>query len=160
MVYLKLRPYRQTTVAQRLNQKLAPRYYGPYEIVERIGPVAYKLKLPPASSIHPVFHVSQIKKMVGDQQVTLDLPTDGASENIVEPEEVMGKRKISGQQEVLIAWKGLPTSEATWESFEQIQQQFPEFPLEDKVNFQGGSNDMIAGRFGKVYERRSKKRNT
>ncbi|GJZ47932.1 putative mitochondrial protein [Tanacetum coccineum] len=49
-VYLNLRPYRQTSVAQRANQKLAPRFYGPYEAVERIGQVAYKLKLPSDSA--------------------------------------------------------------------------------------------------------------
>lgn len=94
MVYLKLRPYRQVTVAHRINQKLAPRYYGPYEIVERIGQVAYKLKLPPTSSIHSVFHVSQLKKMVGEQQVTVDLRANGASEGVVEPEGVLGTRKV------------------------------------------------------------------
>ena len=54
-VYLKLQPYRLRSLAKRINQKLSPRYYGPYEIVEKISPVAYKLLLPATSLVHPVF---------------------------------------------------------------------------------------------------------
>jgi hypothetical protein len=49
----------------RIKGKLAPRYIGPYEIIEACGPMVYKLKLPPKmSAIHNVFHVSQLKKCV------------------------------------------------------------------------------------------------
>jgi hypothetical protein len=61
-VYLKVSP---TKGVQRfgIKGKLAPRYIGPYEIIEACGPVAYKLKIPPKmSAIHNVFHVSQLKK--------------------------------------------------------------------------------------------------
>lgn len=45
--------------------KLAPRYIGPYEIIEKCGPVAYRIKLPDKlSAVHNVFHVSQLKKCV------------------------------------------------------------------------------------------------
>jgi hypothetical protein len=57
-VYLKLQPYVQSSLAPRSNQKLAFKFFGPYPVVRRIGSVAYKLKLPDDSSIHPVFHVS------------------------------------------------------------------------------------------------------
>ncbi|KAI0516451.1 hypothetical protein KFK09_009130 [Dendrobium nobile] len=74
-VYLKLRPYRQRTMAQRRNEKLAARYFGPFEVEERIGEVAYRLRLPPTARIHPVFHVSQLRRVVGEHAVSPELPS-------------------------------------------------------------------------------------
>jgi hypothetical protein len=61
-VYVKLEPYVQMIVARRSNHKLSYKYFGPYPIVQKVGEVAYKLQLPPSSQIHPVIHVSQLKK--------------------------------------------------------------------------------------------------
>ena len=61
MVYLKLQLYIQSSVAVRANHKLSYKYFGPYEVLQRVGAVAYKLKLPDSSHVHPVFHVSQLK---------------------------------------------------------------------------------------------------
>ncbi|KAL6177033.1 hypothetical protein ACLB2K_053665 [Fragaria x ananassa] len=64
-VYVKLQPYKQQSVAKRKSHKLSTRYYDPFEVEERIETVAYKLKLPAATKIHPTFYVSLLKKKLG-----------------------------------------------------------------------------------------------
>ena len=90
-MFLKLQPYRQSTVAFRSSFKLAPRFFGPYQVLQRIGPVAYRLQLPPGSMIHDVFHVSLLKKKLGPvTPVSPDLPpVSDASTILPQPEEVL-----------------------------------------------------------------------
>jgi len=64
-VYVKLQPYRQHSVAHRLNQKLSPRYFGPFPILARVEALAFRLQLPVQAKIHRVFHVSLLKKYAG-----------------------------------------------------------------------------------------------
>jgi hypothetical protein len=74
LVYLKLQPHIQTSIALRSNNKLSFKLYGPFRILQKIGVVAYKLDLPSSSQIHPVIHVSQLKKHVPPQvEVSSDL---------------------------------------------------------------------------------------
>jgi len=61
-VYLKIRPYRRKTLAVHPNEKLAPRFYGPFAIEQRVGPMAYKLALLAPYHVHHVFHVSQLRE--------------------------------------------------------------------------------------------------
>jgi hypothetical protein len=76
-VFLKIQPYVHWSLAPRSNQKLAFKFFGPYEILERVGAMVYKLKLPLTSAIHPVFHVSQLKKLISEKvQVSPALPCD------------------------------------------------------------------------------------
>lgn len=117
---------------------MAPKLYGPYEIIKKIGEVAYRLKLPLEAVIHNVFHVSQLKRKLGQQQQTQLIAPKLTKEFELQlnPETVLGIRwsKELGANEWLIKWKNLPKTEATWESVYLMNQQFPDFHLEDKVN--------------------------
>jgi len=62
LMNVKLQPYHQFSVAQRLDHKLAPKFFSPFPVVLRIGSVAYRLQLPPTSKIRPIFHISQLRK--------------------------------------------------------------------------------------------------
>jgi len=74
-VFLKLQPYKQKSLKDKGCQKLSPKFYGPYQVLQRIGEVAYKLALPPTTKIHPVFHVSCLKKVIGNNcRVQTSLP--------------------------------------------------------------------------------------
>ena len=63
-MFLKLQPYVQSSIIKRANHKVSFRFFGPYKIIEKIGEVAYRLELPLDSRIHPMFHVSQLKKFI------------------------------------------------------------------------------------------------
>jgi len=63
--FLCLQPYKQTSLNYKGHKKLAPKFYGPYQVLHRIGLLAYKLALPPYSKIHRLFHVSCLKKVMG-----------------------------------------------------------------------------------------------
>ncbi|KAJ4718791.1 Ty3/gypsy retrotransposon protein [Melia azedarach] len=135
MVYLKLQPYRQLSVSMRKNLKLSAKYFGPFKVLQRIGKVAYKLELPASSRIHPVFHVSLMKKKVGEEQVQTQLPLmDVADEKLIPtPQAVLDRRVRKRKHEVLIHWHGLSPAEATWEDKDFIKNQFPNISLEDKA---------------------------
>lgn len=78
-VFLKLQPYLQSSVAPRANHKLAFKFYGPFQILARVGEVAYELALPASSKVHPVFHVSLLKKVLApDCQALPQLPSSNA----------------------------------------------------------------------------------
>jgi hypothetical protein len=146
-VFLKLRPHRQQSVMRRINQKLSARFYGPFQIIDKIGEVAYKLQLPEQSKIHPVFHVSLLKKAIGDYEVQGELPKE--LEVVIDeemyPVKVLGNR-VNVKEGVtthqsLIQWKGKSIDDVTWEDDVIIKGKFPDFNLEDKVVIEGGGID-------------------
>lgn len=125
-------------MVKRINQKLSPRFYGPFRIIARVGQTAYKLQLPDSSKIHNVFHVSLLKRAVGNSVVEPTLPPglEMDDKTAAQPEKVLSTRSImvngNSTQQWLVQWLGETAEEATWEDSYTIQSQFPEFRLEDK----------------------------
>ena len=113
--------------------KLAPRYVGPFEILERIGPVAYKLKLPQElANIHDNFHVSNLKKCLHDE--TLHVPLEEIRVNsrlqfTEEPVEIMDREvktlKRSCIPIVKVRWNSKREPEFTWEREDQMKLKYP-----------------------------------
>ena len=133
LVYLKLQPYRQQSVNKRVFHKLSAKYYGPFEVLEKIGSVAYKLKLPAHAKIHNVFHVSLLKKKLGSEvTVEAELPhLTEAGNTIWKPEAVLQtrivKRRGAAATQWLIKWSNASVEEATWEYADHITRRFPDF---------------------------------
>jgi hypothetical protein len=70
-VWLRLHQLLAAAITDKSAGKLAPKFYGPFRVEERIGPLAYRLALPPRTRIHPVFHVVFLKKFVGEPPVDM-----------------------------------------------------------------------------------------
>ena len=133
LVYLGLQPYRQSIVSLRRNFKLAPRFYGPFPVVAKVGKVAYRLALPSESLIHPTFHVSLLKKTVGRNNVVIpQLPlTSSDGQLMVEPIAILDRRLVkrnnSPVAQVRVQWSNRLEEDATWEDWSVLQSHFPEF---------------------------------
>ncbi|GAU15122.1 hypothetical protein TSUD_08600 [Trifolium subterraneum] len=144
-VFVKLKPYRQNSVEGRRIQKLAKKYYGPFKLVKAIGEVAFQLKLPSTSRIHPVFHVSQLKPCFNDVIPPLDLPLETVGNlPLIRPLAVLDWKlcEKEGVIKVLIQWEGLFPEDGSWEDYEDIKATYPELNLEDKVCFEENRNVM------------------
>lgn len=61
-------------MSKRLFQKLVARFYDPFLVVARVGKVAYQLKLPAHSKIHPMFYISQLKPVIDHPELIIPLP--------------------------------------------------------------------------------------
>jgi hypothetical protein len=145
LVFVKLRPYRQISVAGRRVHK---RYYGPYKLIKAIGEVAFQLELPLTSKIHPVFHVSQLKPCFGNNAAALDLPpTTEDNHPIIQPLSVLDWKydDETTEWQVLIQWEGLFPEDSTWESYPEILTTYPDFHLEDKLTLHPPGNVMTRG---------------
>ncbi|XP_060216431.1 uncharacterized protein LOC132643911 [Lycium barbarum] len=79
-VYLKIQPYRQTTLSSQTFHKLSAKYYGPFQVLKKVGPVAYTLLFPQSIKIHPRVHVSLLKKCYAvPDEITYSPTTDLAN---------------------------------------------------------------------------------
>ena len=131
-VFLKISPWKGVLRFGKRG-KLSPRYIGPYEVIERVGPVAYRLALPiELSQIHNVFHVSMLRRYRSDpshilQTQPLELKDDLSYEEkpvaVVARETKVLRNKTIPLVKVL--WKHHGREEATWEREEDMRNQYP-----------------------------------
>ncbi|KAJ0480216.1 putative nucleotidyltransferase, Ribonuclease H [Helianthus annuus] len=131
-VLLKVSPWKGVARFSKRG-KLNPRYIGPFEVLSKVGTVAYKLKLPDElSSVHNTFHVSNLKKCLADE--TLIIPTDEICIDdklhfIEEPVEVtdwkVQKLRRSRIKLVKVRWNSKRGPEFTWEREDQMKKKYP-----------------------------------
>ncbi|KAL0561349.1 hypothetical protein IC582_001774 [Cucumis melo] len=132
-VFLKVAPMRGVVRFERRG-KLSPRFVGPFEILERIGPVAYRLALPPSlSTVHDVFHVSMLRKYVSDPSHVVDYEPLEIDENlsyVEQPVEVLARevKTLRNKQIPLVKvlWRNHRVEEATWEREDDMRSRYPE----------------------------------
>ena len=114
--------------------KLSPRYIGPYEIIARVGPIAYILDLPPKlSKVQNVFHVSMLRKYIPDpSRVLRDQPVE-LNDNLTykeQPMQIVDRREQILRNKVIplvkVLWGNHEIKEATWESEAQMRSQYPQ----------------------------------
>ena len=125
---MRLQPYKQISL-KKLNKdnKLAPKYYGPYKVLQKIGSMAYKLELPATSRVHPVFYISCLKKVIRDkipiQNILPELDEEGKV--ILEPKKIseirINQLRSRVITEYLIKWQNLLVEDSTWEEESFIQ---------------------------------------
>nr|GEX67406.1 hypothetical protein [Tanacetum cinerariifolium] len=131
-VLLKVSPWKGV-VRFGMKGKLAPRYVGPFEIMKRVGPVAYRLRLPQElSCVHDVFHVSNLKECLAesDMQVPLEeIKVDDKLYFVEEPMEISGRQfkklKRSWILIVKVRWDSRRGAEFTWEREDQFKAKYP-----------------------------------
>ncbi|KAM1000168.1 hypothetical protein ACFX2A_006949 [Malus domestica] len=106
-----------------------------FDICEKIGKVAYKLNLPPNTKIHPVFHVSHLKKQLGSKVVPHNVLPQVVEDRLAgnTPVAVLARRiykkgNVAGVQ-LLVKWQDQEESEATWEDFDEFKAKYPTFQL-------------------------------
>ena len=108
---------------------MAPRYVGPFKILERIGPVAYRLELPTElGNVHNVFHVSNLKKCMNKEAIEVPLKEIKVNEKlkfVEEPVEIMAReiKKLRNSRIpiVKVRWTGRHGADYTWEREDRMQ---------------------------------------
>ena len=140
-VYLRVSP---TRGVQRfgVKGKLAPRYIGPYPIIEKYGPVAYRVQLPTnLAAIHNVFHVSQLKKCLRlpiEEVPQEDLQLEPNLTYEERPIRILDQKERSTRNRVLkffkVQWSNHTEEEATWEQESYLTSRYPGF-LEEELRY-------------------------
>ncbi|XP_073018003.1 uncharacterized protein [Primulina eburnea] len=140
-VFLKVSPFRGTMRFGRKG-KLAPRYIGPYAIVERIGTLAYRLDLPQSlSAIHDVFHVSMLRKYEPDPSHVLrtdEVELDSSLSYVEHPVQILDRKEKQLRNKtiplVMVQWSRHGREEATWELEAKMRQEWPHL-FENVINY-------------------------
>ncbi|KAA0054634.1 pol protein [Cucumis melo var. makuwa] len=133
MVFLKVAPMKGVLRFAKKG-KLSPRFVGPFEILERIGPVAYRLALPLSfAAVHDVFHISMLRKYVADPTHVVDFEPLQISKNLSyeeQPVEVLARevKRLRSREIPLVKvlWQNHGVEGATWEKEEDMRAQYPE----------------------------------
>ena len=131
-VFLKVSPWKGVLRFGR-RRKLRPKYIGPYEIISRVGPVAYKLEIPPKlSKVHNVFHVSMLRKYIPDPSHVLRDQQVELKDNLTykeQPMQIVDRREQILRNKVIplvkVLWGNHGIKETTWESKAQMHSQYP-----------------------------------
>ena len=120
-----------TNLPKDSSSSLKPRFVGPYVIEKVLSSVAYKLELPETMRIHPIFHVSQLRRYLVPHQHFPERtrnpppPLVINNENEYEVERIIDRRTIrtgrKAKRQYLIKWRGYPEYENTWENLENLQ---------------------------------------
>ncbi|XP_057862502.1 uncharacterized protein LOC131070851 [Cryptomeria japonica] len=127
MVYLRLQPYRQSSLNKSGVENLKPRFYGPFRVTKKVGAVAYELEPPESSRVHNFFHVSRLKKALGHSvMVSSDLPhLDEEGQLVLILEKILDFKLLSLRKrtikEYLVKWKNFLVEDANWENEEILQ---------------------------------------
>ena len=141
-VFLKVSPWKGV-VRFGKRGKLSPHYIRPFEIVERIGPVAYRLDLPEELSlVHNVFHISMLHKYISDPSHVLETLEIELRDDLSYEEQLV---QILGREEkelhnktislVKVLWRNHLVEEATWEREDQMRSQYPHLFHDTSTNF-------------------------
>jgi hypothetical protein len=118
--------------------KLGPKFFDPYQILEQVGKVCYKLKLPYGAKLHDVFHIGLLKKFCGEPpQAMIALSPIRHGRACLEPSTVVKSRLARGRHELLVCWKGMALLESSWIDVEEFQRIYPSFWLEDELIVEG-----------------------
>ncbi|GJV33502.1 putative reverse transcriptase domain-containing protein [Tanacetum coccineum] len=136
-VMLKVLPWKGV-IRFRKKGKLAPRYVGPFEILERIGPIAYRLRLPEElSRVHDTFHVSNLKKCLADASLHMpldEIKVDKTLRFVKEPIEIMNREvkslKRSRISLVKVRWDSKRGHEFTWEREDYMKSKYSQLFVE------------------------------
>ncbi|XP_043717599.1 uncharacterized protein LOC122665511 [Telopea speciosissima] len=127
--------------------KLSPRYIGPYEILAKVGPVAYRLALPPSlNGVHDVFHISMLWKYVHDPSHILsqEPPELAADMSYKEqPEKILDSKVVNLHNQpihyVKVKWCNHLEEEVSWEAEVEMRAKYPSLGfLQDSVAVYAG----------------------